>query len=150
MTQKLYFEDFVPGAEYPLGEHFIEREELIEFARKYDPQPFHTDETAARASPLGCLCASGSQTFAICQRLAFDRIYGRTAAVAGAGVHNIRFLAPVLPDDTLTGVATIGECRSSRSQPDRGIVMVELAMRNSVGDRVATMDTSLVVLRKPG
>jgi len=150
VTGPLYLEDLTPGRRFTAGPVTVTEEEIIAFASRYDPQPFHTDETAARASPLGCLCASGSQTFAICQRLAFDRIYGRTAAVAGAGVHNIRFLAPVLPDDTLTGVATIGECRSSRSQPDRGIVMVELAMRNSVGDRVATMDTSLVVLRKPG
>ncbi|MFT3819118.1 MAG: MaoC/PaaZ C-terminal domain-containing protein [Rubrivivax sp.] len=148
MSEKLHYEDFVPGAQYALGEYLVERDEVIDFARRFDPQPFHVDETAARASPLGRLCACGSHTFAICHRLAFDRVYGRAAAVAGAGVENIRFLTPLLPGDVLTGVATIGDCRASRSQGDRGIVAVGLAMRNQRGDKVATMETSLVVLRR--
>jgi acyl dehydratase len=87
-SEAVYFEDFEPGVETQLGQYCLSQAELIEFATRYDPQPFHTDPIAAQTSLIGCLCASGNQTYVITQRLA--RWSDRGVVVIGVVTTNPR------------------------------------------------------------
>lgn len=94
---------------YPLSEFVLTREELVDFALKWDPQGFHIDEQIADAGAYGGLIASGAHTFAIMQRLSVLDVYQHWAVIAGKGVGDVAFLRPVRPDDVLTGTLTVVE-----------------------------------------
>lgn len=96
-----YFEDIVVGETRSFGERTVTREEIVEFAKRYDPQPFHVDEASAEESVMGGLVASGWQTAAICMRLIVEHVDDR--AMAGArGINDLRWIEPVRPGDTLS------------------------------------------------
>lgn len=136
---ELYFEDFTAGASFALGSHTVTREELLEFARRYDPQPFHTDEVAAAASPYGGLITSGWQTCALVMRLFYDQVLSRAASVGSPGVDQVRWLTPVRPGDTLRATLTVMESRVSRSKPDRGVVREKWEVFNQRDEPVMTL-----------
>src|SRR5690349_12743618 len=106
MAQR-YFEDFPEGYTVELGTFTLSPEDIIEFARKYDPQPMHTDPHAARASIYGGLIASGWQTATSYMRLLVDAVIQDTDSKGSPGIENLRWLKPVRPGDTLHGRFTV-------------------------------------------
>jgi acyl dehydratase len=146
----LYLEDFQPGAAREVGSRTLSKDEIVAFAREFDPQPFHVDEAAARASPYGGLIASGWHTAAVCMRLAVDGLVGQAASLGSPGVDELRWLAPVRPGDTLTARIEVLEARPSKSKPDRGTIKVRYELLNQRREVVMTMVGYGIVLRRPG
>ncbi len=134
-----YFDDFKPGQAFELGSRTITRESILAFAREYDPQPFHTDEEAAKETIYGGLIASGWQTGALLMRLFWDGLLHECASLGSPGIDELRWVKPVRPGDTLSLRYTVVETAPSRSKPDRGIVRSLCEMRNQDGDVVLTM-----------
>ena len=118
----LYFEDFPEGYTAEVGTFRLSAEEIIDFARRYDPQPMHVDPEAARVSIYGGLIASGWHTVACYMRLLVDSVIGQSASMGSPGVDSVRWLKPVRPDEMLRGRFTVLESRLSNSRPDWGIV----------------------------
>jgi len=135
---RLYLEDFSPGQVFESPPRTVTKDEIIAFAREYDPQPFHTDEVAAKHTVYGGLIASGWQTNAIMMRLLWDTFLKDTASLGSPGSDEIRWLRPVRPGDTLRARFTIVEIVPSRSKPDRGIVRTLTEMLNQHGEIVMT------------
>ena len=134
-----YFDDFKPGQAFELGSRTITRESILAFAREFDPQPFHTDEEAAKETIYGGLIASGWQTGALLMRLFWDGLLHECASLGSPGIDELRWVKPVRPGDTLSLRYTVVETVPSRSKPDRGIVRSLCEMRNQDGDVVLTM-----------
>jgi acyl dehydratase len=131
------FEDFVPGSVRTSGTVLVTEEEIIEFARRYDPQVFHTDPVAARNSIYGGLVASGWHTAAMAMRLIVEHYLFHAASVGSPGVDEVRWLKPVRPGDRLSVRVTVLEARRSESKPDRGLVRSFIEVLNQ--DRVVVM-----------
>lgn len=148
----LFLEDFHPGDVAETASRVVTREEIVAFARQFDPQPFHVDEEAAKATPYGGLIASGWHTAAICMRLVVDRAVGNGAAgsLGSPGVDELRWLRPVRPGDELTVRIEVLEVTPSRSKPDRGVVKLRYTMRNQDGQEVMTMIGLGIMRRRPG
>jgi acyl dehydratase len=134
-----YFEDFEPGQVLELGSHMVSEDEIIEFARRFDPQPFHVDPEAAAESVFGGLIASGWHTGSMWMRLYVDSMLGSTAAQGSPGIEELRWLAPVRPGDTLHGRLTVLETTPSERRPDRGTVRIRGEMVNQDGVTVLSM-----------
>lgn len=117
-----YFEDFVEGETVDLGSFTYTEQEIIDFARAYDPQPMHTDPDAARGSIYGGLIASGWQTVTSYMRKVVDQLMRDSASVGSPGLDHLRWLKPVRPGDVLRAHFTVLEARPSNSRPDWGIV----------------------------
>ncbi len=117
-----WFEDYVPGGVYEFGHVSVNQDEIVAFAREYDPQAIHTDPAWAESGPFGGLIASGMQTMAVCMRLYVDHYISRVASLASPGLDEVRFARPVRPGDSLSVRVAIREARLSRSKPDRGLV----------------------------
>ena len=132
----IFFEDFIPDSSAPYGSMTVSREELIGFARQFDPQPMHTDAEAAKHSFVGQLIASGWGTAALNMRMMCDDFVLESASMGGPGVDELKWLKPVLPGDTLTGVRTVLAAKPSSSKPDRGIVKLKTELTNQRGERV--------------
>ncbi|MFC7157558.1 MaoC family dehydratase [Halomarina halobia] len=131
-----YYEDVEVGETEEFGEYQFDKEEIIEFAEKYDPQPFHTDEEAARESVFGELVASGWQTAAVCMRMLVDGYLRDQASMGARGVDELRWLKPVKPGDTLHIRAEIVDKRLSESNPHRGYVDNKMEGVNQDGEVV--------------
>ena len=112
----------MPGSVRTSGTVLVTEEEIIEFAKRYDPQVFHTDPVAARESIYGGLVASGWHTAAMAMRLIVENYLSGVASVGSPGVDEVRWLKPVRPGDKLSVRVTVLEARRSESKPDRGIV----------------------------
>ena len=136
---RLYFEDFPPGDVRESPGRTVTREEIVAFAREFDPQPFHTDEAAARQTLFGGLIASGWHTTAISMRLMWETYLKDTASLGSPGVDEVRWLKPVRPGDTLRVRFTVLEAVPSRSKPDRGIVRSLSEVFNQDGEIVMTI-----------
>ena len=115
-----YLEDFTAGEVIDLGSYTLDEAEILEFARRFDPQPFHVDPERAAASIYGGLIASGWHTCGIFMRLAVDGLIGDSSSMGSPGLDNLRWLLPVRPGDTLRARYTVLEVTPSRSRPDRG------------------------------
>ena len=125
-----YFEDYVPGSVYEFGSILMEEKEMIDFATRYDPQPFHINPEAGRKSVFGGLIASGWHTGAVSMRLIVDHYLSRVASLGSLGADELRWLKPVRPGDELSMRVTILEARRSQSKPDRGIVRSSMEVLN--------------------
>jgi len=145
----LYFEDFVVGQRVALGSVEVLESEVLEFARRYDPQPFHTDPERARASMYGGLIASGWHTCAMVMRLACDAYLLQAASLGSPGVEKIEWLEPVRPGDRLGAWREVLEARPSRSKPDRGTVYTRLEAQNQHGRVVMRMHAWSMFGRRP-
>ena len=135
------FEDFRVGERATLGPVLVTREEALDFARRYDPQPFHLDDAAAAAHPFfGRLAISGWQTCAYAMRLLVGEMQARDMRSLGSpGMDSIRWLKPVYPGDSLTLDAETLETKPSRSRPAMGSVLRSFTMRNQDNETVLTM-----------
>jgi acyl dehydratase len=144
-----YFEDFPPGAVFEAGNVTVSEAEIVEFATRYDPQPFHIDADAAQDSIYGGLIASGWHTSALMMRQLVDGVIGETAALGSPGVDELRWLLPVRPGDTLSVRLTVTEARVSRSKPDRGLVRCRFEVTNQAGVLVMQMHGLMFVYCRP-
>jgi acyl dehydratase len=136
-----HFEDYLPGAVFEYGEIRITEAEIIEFARRYDPQYIHVDKAAAAGGPFGGLIASGWQTVALMMRLLVDRFLSKTASLGSPGIDELRWVKPVRPDDVLHIRVTVLDATPSRSRPDRGVVRTLVEVLNQ--------DREIVMSLKP-
>jgi acyl dehydratase len=125
-----YFEDFIVGSVVELGTVEVTESEIIEFAERFDPQPFHIDPVAAEESSFGGLIASGWHTCALYMRLLFDGLIHDSSSQGSPGMEDLRWLAPVRPGDRLTATYTIEEVAPSSSKPQRGTVTFRSEMTN--------------------
>lgn len=145
----IYLDDFHPGAVRETGPCLVTREEIIDFATRYDPQPFHVDEAAARETMFGGLISSGWMTIGIAMRLYVDSFLHEAASLGSPGVDQIRWVQPVRPGDTLRLRTTVREVKPSQSKPDRGIVFTHWEVLNQKDEVVLTMEGMGMFRRRP-
>lgn len=136
---KYYWEDFRVGETVEFGGREVTREEIIEFASEYDPQPFHLDEEAARQSLLGGLAASGWHTCALAMRMMCDGFILDSASMGAPGVDEVRWRKPVYAGDVLSVRRTCLDRRVSNSRPGMGLTRFSYEIMNQKGETVMTM-----------
>jgi acyl dehydratase len=147
MHQKLWLEDLSVGQQFLSGTHTLTADEVKEFAGRYDPQPFHLKEDAARQTMFGGLAASGWHTAAVTMKLSVQS-FPLASGIIGSG-GELRWPWPVRPGDTLQVKSEILEIIPSKSKPDRGMVRVKLTTTNQNGEVVQTFSPKLVVFKRP-
>ena len=146
----LYWEDLEAGAETIFGTYDVTREEVLEFARKYDPQPFHLSDDAAAKTHFGRIAASGWHTAAMTMRVIVDALSRQPQAGLGSpGVDELRWLKPVYPGDTLTMRGTIVEKTPSRSKPELGTIRTQTIVTNEDGVDVMRFTSIVLMQRRP-
>ena len=146
---KRYLEDFQAGQVFEVGSHTFTADEIVEFGKRYDPQPFHIDEEAARQTQWGGLIASGWHTIGVVMRLQVECYVNDSASLGSPGIDEIRFLKPVRPGDTITARSTILEVVPSRSKPDRGHMLVRSEAFNQKGELVLSFIGRGIYYRRP-
>jgi acyl dehydratase len=135
----LYFEDFPAGEVKVIGTKHVDADEIVAFARDFDPQPMHTDPEAAKASYFGGLIASGWHTCAMLMRIMCDGFLLDSASMGSPGVDSVKWIRPVRPGDTLTVTRTTLSARASSSRPEMGIVKTRYDITNQAGELVMEM-----------
>lgn len=148
-TPKLYLDDLRAGPVGEYGSYTVTREEIIAFARAYDPQPFHVDDEAAKRSIYGGLIASGWHTASLAMRLVVDGFLSRAASLGSPGIDQLRWLKPVRPGDTLSVRVEILEITPSRSKPDRGSIRVTYETLNQRREVVLALTCAMMFARRP-
>jgi acyl dehydratase len=144
-VNRRHFEDLALGESIALGSVTVTRDMIFEYAREFDPLPFHLDEAAAKRSLLGGLAASGWQTGALTLKMLGDGFLNHIASAGGLGFSKLKWRKPVMVDDTISARATISALRRSASHPDRGIVTLDLVVTNQKGVEVMTMSLANLV-----
>lgn len=143
-----YFEDLVVGSETGYGTYDVTREEVLEFAHKYDPQPFHLSDEEAAKTHFGRIAASGwhtaAMTMAVIARYVLDHDH---AGLGSPGIDELRWKKPVYPGDTLTVSGKLIEKTPSRSKPEIGSIRTETMIANQHGETVMSF-TSIVLMRR--
>ena len=149
-TAKPYpaFEDFVPGEITTFGAYEVTREDVIAFASEFDPQPFHLDEEAGKASLLGGLAASGWHSCSILMRMMFDEFIDGSTSIGSPGIDEVKWLKPVFPGDVLSVRREILEARASASKPDRGVVRFRFELINQKGEVVMIQTNPIFFARR--
>ncbi len=145
----VYFEDFVPGQSAVYGPFHLSKDMLVDFSRRYDPLPFHLDEEAAKGTFAGRLTASGWQSCSILMRIIADGFMNDSSSCGSPGIDEVKWLKPVLPDDTLSVRADVWDIKASRSKPDIGLVKFHFALLNQLKETVAT-ETAWVIFGRRG
>lgn len=143
-----YFEDVKVGDVTRFGRYEVTREEIVEYARQFDPQPFHLDEEAARASMYGGLIASGWHTAAMLMRMVCDNMIPLSATMGAMGFDDLKWLRPVRPGDVLSAESEIRE-KVEGKRPDRAMVKVESRVLNQRGEVVMSLVSLVIYLRRP-
>ncbi len=149
MTEK-YFDDFAIGDRFVTPGITLTESLIIDFAMRYDPQPFHIDREAAQASNYGGLIASGFQTFALAFRMVLETGVFRACGMGSPGCDELRWLKPVRPGDTLHTELEVLEKTPSRSKPDRGVIRIKYWVKNQRGEDVVTFLSMQLARRKVG
>ncbi|MCI4679201.1 MaoC family dehydratase, partial [Rhodoblastus acidophilus] len=144
----IFFEDFQVGETRDYGDWLIDEAELLDFSAAYDAQPFHLDAAAAKKTILGGLAASGWQVCSALMRMMIDAWLNDSSVVAGIGIEDNRWLAPVRPGDRLTAQTTTVEKRDLRSRPDAGIATFATSLRNQAGQEVMTQRIAMLFGRR--
>lgn len=144
------FEDFEVGTSIPYGKKLMTSEEIIKFARQFDPQPMHLDEEAGKASILGGHAASGWHTGSVFMRLVFDAFLKHSTSQGSPGIPELRWLRPVLAGDELSGYSEIMDRRVLKSRPDIGLVTFRHVVVNQRGETAMDVQNSVLFgLRNP-
>jgi acyl dehydratase len=144
-----YFEDYRPGAVYTAGAIAVTESDIIDFARRYDPQPMHTDPEFAARGRFGGLIASGWHTGAMMMRLFADNFLSPASSLASPGLDELRWHLPVRPGDVLSLRITILEARPSRKNPEQGVIRSHVEVLNQTGAVVMSMKPISLVRRRP-
>ena len=145
----IYFEDLELGRETEYGSYHVTREEVLEFARKYDPQPFHLSDEAAAKTHFGRLAASGWHTCAMTMRMMCDAYLLDSASLGSPGIDSRRWLKPVYPGDTLHVRMTVLQARPMASRPTVGLVQSGWEVMNQHGEPVLAMEGWGMFRRRP-
>ena len=148
MSQDLWFEDYVPGAVHDLGSVVVDEQEVIAFAKQYDPQSFHLDKERAAKSAFGGLIASGWHTASMVMRLIADHYLSEVSSEGSPGIDELRWLRPVRPGDQLSVRVTILDARRSRSRPERGIVRSQIETFNQDRELVMHLTSTIFIRRR--
>jgi acyl dehydratase len=149
MTGTRYLEDFAVGQIFRSGRFQIDEERIKSFGAEFDPQPFHLDEEAARATIFGGLAASGWHTAAVTMRLLVDSDIKPAGGIVGAGFDEMRWPRPVRPSDELRVESEVLEVRASKSRPGQGLIKVRTTTLNQNDEAVQITVGNLVVQRRP-
>lgn len=136
-----YFEDIEIGRVLEFGSKKMDRREIIEFAKKYDPQPFHVDEEAAKDSIYGDVIASGWHTGSVTMRMMVDHMVNDRAGLGSPGFNNLKFKLPVRPGDTLQVRSTVMDKKRSRSRPNMGTIFGLVEVLNQKGEVVMSFES---------
>ena len=147
---ELYFEDFTPGRCFRTRGATLTEAQIIDFAWANDPHPFHINKQAAAESPYGGIIASGFQTLIVAFRLFYAENIMNAASMGSPGMDELKWLAPVRPDDTLHVEAEVMESRPSRSKSDRGTVRIAYTVLNQRDETVMRFITNHIFRRRPG
>ncbi len=145
--QDFYFDELKVGDRFESGGYTLTEPDIIDFALRYDPQPFHIDVEAAKQSPYGGLIASGFQTLALGFRVLYATGWMKSANLGGIGIDELRWLKPVRPGDTLRTVTEVTEKIPSKSKPDRGIMKHVVIVKNQ-RDEVVLSGTFIIVVKR--
>jgi acyl dehydratase len=144
-----YLDDYVVGEVVTFGEIAVTKNDIVTFALQFDPQPFHVDETAAKASIFGGLVASGWHTACLMMRMMVDD-FTSIHSTGSSGIDELRWLKPVRPGDTLSCRLTIVDVRPSLSRADRGAITQQVEVINGHGETVMTCTGKGFLMRRPG
>lgn len=128
---EIAFEDLVPGRVFDLGSTVVDRDEMVAFARRFDPQPFHLDETAAATSLFGGLAASGWFTAGLWMRLYVDGLLSRATSLGSPGGEDLAWPAPVFAGDELHATMEVLDARRSASRPGLGLVRLRARLERA-------------------
>jgi acyl dehydratase len=145
----IYFEDIVVGEKSAFGSYPVTRHEVIEFAQKYDPQPFHLDDDAAAKTHFGRLAASGWHTTAMMMAMLVEQLTAtRQASLGSPGIDELRWLKPVFPGDTLRCETEILDKRQSTSRPEMGSFRSKMRVFNQHDEVVLSfISIALIAVR---
>jgi acyl dehydratase len=146
--QQRWFEDYAAGESFEFGDYLITASEIVEFARRYDPQPFHVDAAAAAESHFGGLIASGWMTGSVLMRLVVDHFVAPGSSMGSPGLEQIRWRVPVRPGDRLSARVTVLESRASKSKPDRGSLLLRQEAMNQAGEVVMSLEGWALIRRR--
>ena len=149
MARELYLDDLAAGQVYRSDETTVSEAEIVRFAGEFDPQPFHLDAEAARATFFGGLAASGWHTAALTMRLLVDSEMRIAGGIIGAGMDEVRWPKPLRPGDTIRLESEVLEVRPSRSRPSQGLAKVRTTTLNQHGEAVQVLVANLLVVRRP-
>lgn len=144
-----YLEDLAVGEQYAGGTTTVDLAAIKSFAAAFDPQPFHLDEEAAKASIFGRLVASGWHTMAVTMRLLVEGELRSLWGLVGLGADELRWPRPVVPGDVLSVEWEVLEVRPSSSKPDRGTARLRVTTRNQRNETVLTLVTTILLPRRP-
>jgi acyl dehydratase len=144
-----YLEDFAVAQRYGSGRLRIDADAIKAFAGEFDPQPFHLNEEAARATFFRGLAASGWHTAAVTMRLLVESELKPAGGIIGAGFDEFRWPRPVRPGDELRVESEVLEVRPSKSRPDQGLIKVRTTTLNQNGEAVQVLISNLLVPRRP-
>ena len=143
-----YFEDYIEGDVHRFGTIAVEADEIIAFAKRFDPQTMHTDPEAAKSGPFGGLIASGWHTAGLMMRLFVEHYLTHVASLASPGLDELRWLKPVRPGDTLSVRVTVLKAVPSKSKPDRGAVTSFVEVINQAGEVVMTFKVVNIIAKR--
>jgi len=144
-----YFEDYIPGQIHEFGTITVSEPEILEFARRFDPQPMHVDPEAAAEGRYGGIIASGWHTVGLAMRLLVDHYISKVASLASPGVDEVRWPHPVRPEDAIRIRVSVLEARPSRSKPDRGVVRTLIEAFNQDDQLVLSLVAMSIFRRRP-
>jgi acyl dehydratase len=144
-----YLEDYVEGDVHHFGTIAVEADEIVAFAKRFDPQTMHTDPKAAKGGPFGGLIASGWHTAGLMMRLYVEHYLTQVASLASPGLDELRWLKPVRPGDTLSVCVTVLKTVPSKSKSDRGAVTSFVEVTNQAGEAVMTLKTVNIIAKRP-
>ena len=146
----IFFQDLEIGSESYFGSYEVTRDEVLEFARKYDPQPFHLSDEAAAKTHFGRLAASGWHTCAMTMAvIARHVVEDQQAGLGSPGIDELRWLKPVYPGDTLHVRGKIVETRPSQSKPHIGVIRTKTTVSNQDGVDVMSFTSIVMMQRRP-
>jgi len=143
-----YFDDYVEGTVHRFGAVKVEADEVIAFAKRYDPQTMHADPEAAKSTPFGGLIASGWHTAGLTMRLYVEHYLTHVASLASPGLDELRWLKPVRPGDVLSVRVTVLKTVPSKSKPDRGAVTSFVEVINQAGEIVMTFKVVNIIAKR--
>jgi len=143
-----YFDDYVEGTVHRFGAVKVEADEVIAFAKRYDPQAMHADPEAAKSTPFGGLIASGWHTAGLTMRLYVEHYLTHVASLASPGLDELRWLKPVRPGDVLSVRVTVLKTVPSKSKPDRGAVTSFVEVINQAGEIVMTFKVVNIIAKR--
>jgi len=144
-----YFEDYIEGSVHDCGSIVVDADQIVAFAKQFDPQDFHANPEAAQRTPFGGLIASGWHTAGLMTRLYIENYLSHVASLASPGIDELRWLKPVRPGDRLSVRATVLKATPSKSKPDRGAVTSFVEVYNQHNETVMTLKPINIIARRP-